>query len=61
LKNHENGESRFFPYRVIEQRWTGIADLKGAVMNWNLRTDTQTNGNTLPVSGNDFPDALVPD
>jgi hypothetical protein len=30
-------------------------------MNWNLRTDTQANGKSLPVSGNDFPEPLVAD
>lgn len=30
-------------------------------MNWNLKNDCQANEKTLPVSGNDFPDALVSD
>jgi hypothetical protein len=30
-------------------------------MNWNLKNDCRANGKTLPVSGNDFPDAFVPD
>jgi hypothetical protein len=30
-------------------------------MNWNLKNESRANGKTLPVSGNDFPDALVSD
>ena len=30
-------------------------------MNWNLKNDCRANGKSLPVSGNDFPDALVSD
>jgi hypothetical protein len=30
-------------------------------MNWNLKNDCWARAKTLPVSGNDFPDALVPD
>ena len=30
-------------------------------MNWNLKNDCWANGKTLPVLGNDFPDAIVPD
>jgi hypothetical protein len=47
--------------RVIGPRLKDTTDLRGAIMNWNLRTDTQANGKSLPVSGNDFPEPLVAD
>jgi hypothetical protein len=61
LKNHENGGSRFCPVRIIGPRLTDTTDFRSAVMNLNLRTACRANGKTLPVSGNDFPDAFVPD